>query len=211
MPVALSDYRTKLRQVLHDSADVLYPLSDKDLWINDALFVRDWLTGGYRNTLTVACSTSTDTYTYAQLGNANIFDIIGISVLDGSLRIPLAQLTLTRLNRTLRIQTSRRDRPVAWAWVGQSIILDCIASTTDFDLETDAVTAVTALTLPNDQDALPKPWTDPVTWYAAHLAKLNARRLGEADYFFDKFVQSARMIPGARVGLLPSVYGGRPI
>lgn len=205
----LADYRTSLRQLLHDLSDVLYPLTDKDSYINDALNERDQMTGGNRRTLSVAASTTTGTYTYAQLGNANIIDIISIAVIDGQFRWVLGQYSLTRLNALGRTSTQFKDRPVAYAWVGQTVILNVIASSATFTLETDCTIKSAVLVGAADADPVPFPWTAPIPYYAAFRAKLNARRYTEAEYFLDKFREKCTQIPGARVGMLPSAYGRR--
>ena len=205
----LADYRTTLRDLLHDDADVLYPIASKDRWINDGLKKRNQITGGYRQIFTVACSIATDTYSFTQLGSARILDIIGISLINGTRRTPLFQASLTTLNARWRQFTSQMNIPEAYAWAGQSVILNCIASSASFSLEVDCTTGSTALTLSTDEDPLPDPWTEPVPYWAAHRAKLNARRRAEADAFKEDFFVKCAEIPGARVGLLPSPYGGR--
>ena len=202
---ALSDYLATLRQLVHDSADVLVPVSDKTAYINAGMQQRDFLTGGNRIRSTVACSTVTDTYTYTQLGNANIIDIIGINCLDGQFRFRLQQFSLTRLNAFLRTSTLYKDRPSAYAWAGQSILLNCIASSATFSLETDCTVLSPALVNLGDTDPLPPPWTNPVPYYAAFRAKLNARRPDEAEGFKKMFAEKCALIPGMRVGMLTSI------
>ena len=64
----------------------------------------------------------------------------------------------------------------------------------------------TTLVLASDADPLAYPYTKPVPYYAAYLAKVNQRRFDEAEVFFGYYIRHMRDIEGARVGQMVSAY-----
>jgi K(+)-stimulated pyrophosphate-energized sodium pump len=77
-----------------------------------------------------------------------------------------------------------------------------------FDSNATSVPGDTAATLAKvaDPDPLPYPYTKPVPYYAAYLAKVNQRRWDEAEIFAGYYVRAMRDIEGARVGQMVSAY-----
>src|SRR5438132_12820180 len=204
----LSDYRATLRRYLHDASDTLFSLADKDAFINEGLQQRDLDTGGNRSILTFSMVAGTDTYTLTTIGNANVFDVIGMTIIITGNRYPLMNMTLSALNANgLRLFTATTDIPYAWTRYGNSQIIVAPIPSQAFSSEADVLlySAATLLVNPGDADPLPFPYTYPVCFYAAYLAKVNERQYDEAEMFLNRYQQTVVNINAARTGSVPSM------
>ena len=150
-----------------------------------------------------------DTYTFTQMGNTNVFDLIGINLLFQNLRLVLGCVSFSELNVKLRTY----NPPLAWAPVGyarygpnQFVIAPAPAIAYQLELDCSQITPAGWLVNPGDSDLLPAPFDGPVAYYAAHLAKINERRYDEAQEFKDMYREKIAELDSNKVGMVPSLY-----
>ena len=218
----LSTYLVRTRRLLHDLPATYVPdpanttpsqyFSDLDLTqdINDALNERDLWSGGSRSyQANIPLTIGHDTYTLATLFPALIqpvLDVINVILIYGSTRVVLENPTFTDLTTKARALTGYQNRPWGFARYGASQVYIAPAPgsayTADFDLSVLSTTLVAV----GDQDPLRYPYTKPIPYYAAYLAKVNQRRFEEAEVFFGYYLRHMRDIEGARVGQMVSAY-----
>lgn len=204
-----NDHLNALRRLIHDPNDVLCPLTTKTAAVNDAVKERDQVTGGNRTLIEYTLTAGQGVYTFTEVGNTRILDIVGIAVLWVGQRILMNQVSYTDLAAYYRTWNTFRSTPIAFARYGAASIrigpLPAIAYATEWDVtqHTDELSGDTA-------DPLPYPYTEPVPYYAAHLCMLNAQRYDEADEFLRMFTEKCNAVQGSRTGLLPTAYANPP-
>lgn len=216
----LSTYLVRVRRLLHDLPANYVPnpldstpqqyFSDFDLTydINDALNERDLWSGGSRlYQANVPLTIGQDTYLLQALFPTlvqPVLDVIAIWLLYGNTRVPLDDVPFSTLTQRARPIIGFQNRPQGFARYGAGRIYIApapgAAYTCDFDLSVLSTTLVVA----SDADPLRYPYTKPIPYYAAYLAKLNQRRFDEAEVFFGYYIRHMRDIEGARVGQMPS-------
>lgn len=214
--VTLSDYLGRLRRLLHDSQDQYWPQADKIAYINEAIQQRDLDTGGIRRLGTFTLTTNVETYSFTDLSTAfsaptaNIFDIVGITLLYNGFRILLETLSYSEMVSVpgYRAYVTTFDRPAAWCRYGDQTILVSPAPSTAYQIEIDALvySVPTLLSQGSDADALVFPYTYPVPFYAAYLCKQNERQYDEAQFFKELYQEAINNINAARTGMTPSMY-----
>ena len=69
MALTLTDYLTRLRDVLHDPADRYWTVTQKTSYVNQGIAQRDGDTGNNRKIIDLALTVGQDTYTLADLGD----------------------------------------------------------------------------------------------------------------------------------------------
>ena len=207
--VLLSDYLQSLRDILHEQNDNFASQAAKIRWINSGLLMRDIITKYNRVLKSVAVTIGVDNYTFTTLGDANIFDVIGVYVLYGNLRLLLEPFSFSMLNVKVRqYQPLFQSCPAGWARYGANTIYIAPAPSQAFTMEFDCAKYSTPLALLTDADTLPYPYTEPVPYYAAYLFKLNERQNDEAQDFLDSFWMACAVATGERTGALRNAYAG---
>ena len=207
--LSLSDYLTDLRHLLHDPSDVYFPLATKTRAINLGIQRRDLDTGANRQLVTYTLTVGVDTYTFPQIGVANVFDVVGINLIFVSNRAILANTSFRRLNKLYRPWTPYQGVCEGWARYGPNTIVfgptPSFAYTTEWDV--CVYSAPNLLVNLADTDPLPYPYTEPVPIWAAYWCKLNENQVDEAEYFFDQYRERVGTGLNARTGMVPSFYG----
>ena len=203
--VSLSDYLSDLRDLLRDPNDDIWPQAMKTRFLNKALQRRDEDTEANRTLITLTLTAGTDTYSFTTLGNARVFDVIGINLIFVAQRIVLAHLSYTELNQMYRPWVPWTDIPRAFARYGPSQVIFGPSPGFAYSTEWDCAIYSNPLVALTDTDVLPIPYTQPVPFYAAHLAKLNERQWDEADDFFRQYREQIDTAINARVGMDPQV------
>jgi hypothetical protein len=202
----LADYRTDLRYLLHDLSDSIWSLAIKDSFLNKALQRRDLDTGANRTLITFVLTAGTDTYSFATLGNQSVFDVVGIALIFTGTRVVLDQRSYTELTAQKRPWTTYRGLPEAWCRYGPSSVIFGPTPSTTYTTEWDCCVFSPPMIAASDTDPLPYPWTQPVPYYAAYLAKLNEGQGDEAADFFRQYREQVDTAMNARVGMLPTSY-----
>lgn len=209
---SLSTYLGTLRRYLHDPNDQYFSQADKTAYLNQGIQQRDLDTGGNRSLFTFVTTAGVDNYTFDQLSGSSsntIVDVVAINLLYNSLRVVLDQLSFTMLNARVRTYSPPfQFAPCGWSRYGSNTVYLAPAPSLAYSIEVDAVIVAppTTLTALTDTDPLLYPYTDPVPYYAAYLAKLNERQYDEADDFKNKYDMACLKAAAGRVGLLPTAY-----
>lgn len=204
----LSDYLGVLRRLLNDPNDTFWPAADKTAYINQGIQRRDVDTGGNRQLFTYTLVVGQDLYTFTAIGSASVFDVVGVNLLYGNLRVVMESYSFTELNARIRqYDPPQQFAPIAWARYGPSSIYFAPAPSIAYDIEFDCCVYSPALVNATDADVLPYPYTEPVPYYAAILAKENERQYDEAYEAFQTRYRDLVAAPqNARTGLLRSAY-----
>lgn len=199
-----NEYITVARRLLHDP-DAKYWTDTTTVlaWAREAIQERDRATACRRELITKALVAGTDLYTFAGLSNERVFDVINIYLLNGDTRIRLDQMSFTKLNETVRRSATMRRQPFGWTRYGAASVylapIPDIVYTTYWDCCTFAADDLGADT----DDDIPYPYTQPVAYYIAYLAKTNEREYDEADEFLNRFNTECGNINGFRSGMTP--------
>ena len=131
---------------------------------------------------------------YAALPSGDqTLDIININLYWGNTRIPLRYLPWTQFNAELRFWQNYIGRPIAFSIFGQSQIYISPVPQQAYTVDIDTVVLPTPLVIAPDIDNIKEPYTNPVSFYAAYLAKYKEQSYGEAEIFkqqYEKQVQS---------------------
>lgn len=141
-----------------------------------------------------------------------VLDVINLILVYGATRVTLQNPPFTDLTTMGRSNTQFQNRPWGWARYGADTVYIVPKPATAYPTDWDLVTLSGTLALETDADALDFPYTVPVPYYAAYLAKINQRQFQEADTFLGYFQKAIRDIDSARVGEMVSAYdkrGGR--
>ena len=203
----LGSYLDDLRRLLHDPNDVYWPLSDKVVYINKGMQARDRDTLANRQHVPFTLTIGQETYTFQDLGNAQVIDVVGIALLFQSTRVVLNNLSYTLLTASYRAWKTYRGIPEAWARYGPSTIWLGPTPSVAYDTEWDVAVYAPRLVNLTDVDPLPFPYTSPVPFYGAYWAKYNERQLPEAEEFKAQYDSKVLEATNSRVGMTTSVYG----
>ena len=223
MPVAaetLSTYLTKTRRLLHDLPGSYVPaptstvnaqyFNDADLtsFINSAIRQRDLWSGGSRSYRSaVPLTIGQDAYNFTTMfPTETTLDVINIFLIYGSTRVALENPPFTDLTTKARALTGYQNRPWGFARYGANQVYIAPAPGSAYNADFDLSVLSTVMALTTDVDPLPFPYTEPVQYYAAYLAKINQRRYDEAEIQYGFYVRAMRDIEGARVGQMLSAY-----
>jgi len=225
MGETLGTYLVRTRRLLHDLPQGYIPnpanttkqtyYSDYDLTsdINDSINQRDLWGGGTRSYQAgIPLTIGQDTYTFPALfptlyaAGQTVLDVVNVILIYGNTRVPLNNPSFTDLTTKARALVNYQNRPWGFTRYGAAAIYIAPAPGAIYTCDFDTVLLSTTLVTANDPDPLPFPYTPPVPYYAAYLAKLNMRRFDEAETFFGYYIRAMRDIEGARVGQMLSAY-----
>jgi hypothetical protein len=219
--VTLADHLASLRRLLHDASDVLFSNADKIAYINEAIQQRDLDTGGQRALVTFSLTASQERYTFSDLqasgsfadgpaASANIFDVIGITLIYSGYRILLEQWSFSEMQSFpgYRAYTNTIDRPAAWCRRGPNAVIIAPTPSLAYSSEWDVLVYANPglLVATTDPDPLPYPFTYPVPLYAAYLAKQNERQYDEAEFFLNRYQMAVNQINAVKAGSVPTFY-----
>lgn len=183
-PPLLSDYLTGVRRLVHDATGNYWPDAELVDYINTARFRVVVDTGCNRILQTVPLLASQETYGYSTLPSGiSTIDVLNVTVLWGGMRVPLNYMPYTEFNLKMRNWQSYQGRPVVFCVYGNSTVYIGPIPNQAYSSEWDTVVAPATLVNFTDQDTISFPFTDPVTYYAAHLAKLKEQSYEESDKF----------------------------
>jgi len=138
-----------------------------------------------------------------------VLDIVNINLYWGNTRVPLDYLAWSDFNARLRFWQNYIGRPLAFSIYGQQQIYIGPVPDQVYQLEIDCVVLPNNLSLssPNTTDVINDPYTTPVQFYAAYLAKYYEQSYGEAEIYkqeYNKHAQSVLNTVFTR--RVPSVY-----
>ena len=189
-PPLLSDYITQVQRLLHDSNQSYWTINELTDYINWARnrVVAD--TGCNRILQIVTLNAGQETYPWASLpSGVNTFDVLNLTVIWNSMRVPCNYMTFTEFNLKMRAWKSFQSRPVTFSVYGQNTVYVAPIPDQTYQSEWDTVVAPAVLVNQTDQDTIPFPFSEPVPFYAAYLAKYNEQSVQEADLLLKSYSQ----------------------
>ena len=213
--MALSTYITQVRRLLHDPNGQFWSDSELTDYINesrnrvckDTRCLRQQLV----NFVTLTAGTEQYTLTAlplpAALTGYTIIDVMGINILWGSTRIKLAYLPWTRFDVQFRYWNNMQSRPVCFSRLGALSVYIGPQPDTSYQSDWDVALIPPALTSDTTPEPIPEPFTTPIKYYAAHLAKFREQSLGESELFGKMYVAKIKQEASAFMGrIIPDPY-----
>lgn len=208
--VALSDYLQMTADLLHVSAADAYGYWGQAKlirFINDAKRKRDLLTGAYRTLVSLALTIGQEAYTFTNTaGMERAFDVNAIYLTYGNQRIVLGQVPFTELTRDQRVWTNYQSVPTKFAKLTPYSVYLAPTPGVAYATVWDVSSYTADLAATTDTDALPYPYTEPIPYGAAQLAKIDERQYDEADWFEDQFFSHLSEAVLAKTGVVPNYY-----
>ena len=193
--MALSDYITECRRMLHDANGNFYTDSELTDYINAARvrLVRD--TGCLRTYQTSSVVANQEIIPTASLPNGvSTLDVLTLNLIWGNTRIALQYLPWTDFNARLRYYQNYIGRPIAFSMYGQtSIYLGPVPDQT-YVIELDTVVLPAPLTPLSPAETIPDPYTSPVAYYACHKAKYKEQAYGESEIFNQEYIKQVKAV-----------------
>lgn len=181
----LSDYTTQVQLLLHDRNGVFYPLSDLNQYVNAARerVVRD--TGCFRSLTPWNTVIGQEVYPFSAFAPASqiVLDVLNINLYFGNTRYALAYLPWTQFNARMRFWQNFVQRPTVFSVYGQQSIYLGPVPDQVYAMESDCVVLPVSLVLPADTETMADPFTSPVKFYAAYLAKMYEQSYNDAEMF----------------------------
>ncbi len=198
MAATFTGYIAEVRRLLHDATGVFWSDTELTDYINSARdrIVRD--TGCLRY---LASSTATynqetldlTTITLPSYG-ASILDVLNLNLYWGNTRIPLRYLAWTDFNAQLRFWQNYTGRPIGFSLYGLNTIYFGPVPDQNYQIELDTIVLPIALLSDSQTEPIPSPYTSPVKFYAAYLAKYKEQSYGEAEIFKAEYEKQARSV-----------------
>lgn len=134
---------------------------------------------------------------YTSLPNgAYTLDVLNINLYWGNSRVPLRYMPWTQFNSELRYWQNYVGRPIAYSIFGQGQIYLGPVPDQSYPIELDTSILPTALSLstPTVVDTIVDPYTSPVKFYAAYLAKYKEQSYGESEIYKQEYIKQAQSV-----------------
>lgn len=206
----LQQYIIGVRRLLHDATGNYWSDSEITDYINDARYRVVADTGCNRVLQTVPLLVGQETYSFSALPQGSLtIDVLNITVNWGTMRVPLNYMVYTEFNMKMRAWQSFSARPVAFSVYGGSNVYIGPVPDQAYSSEWDTVVIPVPLVNASDIDTLAFPFTSPITFYAAYLAKQKEQSYDEANRFHDEYKGKVReAIRSSFTRRMPSVFRG---
>jgi hypothetical protein len=120
-------------------------------------------------------------------------DVININLYWGNSRVPQRYLPWTQFNAELRFWQNYIGRPIAFSMYGQGQIYISPVPDQVYTVEIDTIILPSALAT-EGYDVIQDPYTSPVQFYAAYLAKYYEQSFGEAEIFKQEYIKSVQSV-----------------
>lgn len=124
----------------------------------------------------------------------NTLDVLNINIYWGNTRIPLRYLPWTQFNAELRFWQNYINRPIAFSIFGQQQIYLSPVPDQVYTMELDTVILPTPLVNLMDSDSINDPYTNPVQFYSAYLAKYYEQSYGEAEIYKQEYLKQTQSV-----------------
>jgi len=134
-------------------------------------------------------------------------DVLNINLFWGNTRIPMRYLPWTQFNAQLRFWQNNVQRPIAFSAFGQNQIFVGPVPDEIYTIEVDSVVLPLPLVYSTDVDSINNPYTNPVKFYAAYLAKYYEQSFGEAEIFKQEYkTQTQAVLVSTYTRRIPDPY-----
>jgi len=124
----------------------------------------------------------------------NTLDVININLYWGNSRIPLRYMPWTQFNAQLRYWQNYIGRPIAFSIYGQGQIYVSPVPDQVYPIEIDTVLLPTPLYTGTTADNIVAPYTTPVKFYAAYLAKYYEQSYGESEIYKQEYLKHIQSV-----------------
>lgn len=159
-------------------------------------------------TATITGGPGTGAVVNTSVPNINTLDTINITVLWGNVRVILDRMSFTEFQSTVRAWVGYSQRPGLCASYGQNQWYINPLPDQMYVSEWDSVLIPPDLVNMTDVSVIQYPYTDPVPYYAAHLAKYQEQSYAEADKYLELYQQKMRYaLRASMLRKLSSAYG----
>ena len=189
----LGQYLLSVRRLLHDATGNYW--SDQELtdYINEARRRTVADTGCNRVLQSVTLNQGQEVYPYSSLPQgASTIDVLNITLLWGNLRVPMNYMVYTEFNLKMRSWQNFQSRPITFTVYGQGSVYVGPLPDQAYTSEWDTVVMPQNLVASADVDTIVFPFTAPITFYAAYLAKYKEQSYDEADRFEKEYLRRAQ-------------------
>jgi hypothetical protein len=123
-------------------------------------------------------------------------DILNMNLYWGNSRVPLDYLSWSDFNARLRFWQNYIGRPCCFSVYGQNTIYIGPIPDQIYQIEMDTIILPIdlSLTTPTVNDTIQSPYTNPVQFYAAYLAKFYEQSFGEAEIYKQQYASQAQSV-----------------
>lgn len=209
MSVALNDYITATRRLLHDATAQYW--SDQELtdYINQGRNRVAQDTKCLRQLATnITLTNNVENYTVSALPNgAQVVDIMGISIYWGNTRIKLQYKPWTQFDAEFRYWQNMQSRPIAYSRLGGLQVYIGPKPDQNYNSDWDIAYMPQPLVSNNSTEEIPDLFTSPVKYYAAYLAKFKEQSYGESEMFKQRYNEDVMQIARAYMTrVIPDPY-----
>lgn len=140
--------------------------------------------------------------------NADTLDVMNLTLIWGQTRVTLDRMPFTQFQSTIRAWVNYQQRPAICASYGQDQWYVGPTPDQTYQSEWDTLLTPPDLVAVTDTCVIQSPYSDPVPFYAAHLAKINEQAYSESEEFLKLYQQKMRYaVRSAMMRMLPSAYG----
>jgi hypothetical protein len=192
--VVLSTYLAATQRLLHDANGNFWSAPELYDYINAGRQKVASMTGCIRYLDTsFTLTTGTEVYPFTSLTKGTVtIDVLNVTVIYGNTRYPLRWMPWTEFTAYMRPWTTYQTLPQVWTKFGSNNIY--IGPKPDQAYTTEIDTILTPNTLVDDTtvEQLIYPYTEPVQYYAAYLAKQKEQSYGEANMHLGNFMRTLR-------------------
>lgn len=208
----LSTYINETRQLLHDANARFWSNADLTGYVNEARRQVACDTHCLRTLdTTVQLTTGNETYTFSTFTTKGerAIDLLNLTVIWGQQRVPMLWAAWTDFNAKYRVWVSNQTRPTVWTFQGSAPMATLfVQPVPDQDYAAEADVAYIPLDLVDDStvDELVWPFSKPVAFYAAYLAKYKEQGYGEASAFLQEYARKGIEAINSYTRRLPNQY-----
>lgn len=175
------------RRLLHDGSSTYFSDTDLTRWINEGLRQRDRDTSKNRKVVNGQLKVGINFYTFTTDIDPNAYDLISLVVLYGN-RVLEVQPEAYTVARTLyQPYPTFQQVPQVFARYGASQIYLAPAPLQTYTVEWDVCVTSVDLVNPTDPDVLPGIWSEPVPYWAAHVAKTQLQQTNKSQEMLNEY------------------------
>jgi hypothetical protein len=199
--MVLSDYITQVRRLLKDAESNFFSNEELTDYINEARNRVAQDTVCLRTLQAGSLVANQETYSFSSfpLGSRTI-DVLNVNFINGNQRIDLKWLPWTKFNASgyggsgLRQFENFVGLPAIVSKYNQNTVYVSPIPDQTYVAEWDTVVLPVPLVNDSTVEEILAPYTEPVKYYAAYLAKYNQQSFGEADLFQTQYANSVRQV-----------------
>lgn len=204
----LANYITSTRRLLHDANGNFWSDSELIDYINSGRSRAASDTGCSRALQTYSLVAAQESYAFTALPQGSkTIDVLNLTLLWGNMRVPMQYMPFTEFNARMRVWQSYQGRPVVFSVYGQNTVYVGPIPDQIYVSEWDTVITPAPMVATTDVETITYPYTEPVPYYAAYLAKYKEQSYDEANMFHEEY--KAKVFASLRASMtrrLPSVY-----